>query len=107
MQKESTNDEASNKAPISAKRMLGDGFVDFDSFFDKPVLRIYFEWWAGNLNMGFWTGDYKGDVIDYHLKNKLIDMAKEKGWDYVVFRHHKGKLRGKVSILETSLSTIA
>ena len=73
-------------------------FVNMNDYRNKDIFIIYFEWWAGNCNMGFWTGECNGEIQDYHTKEALIEMAERMGKEWIVFRHHKGKLRPKVSI---------
>ena len=64
----------------------------------KGKILIYYEWWTGNCNMGFWTMELNGEVVDYHTRDELVKRAQEMDKGYVVLRHHKVSRRGEVSV---------
>lgn len=63
------------------------------------TILIFYEWWSGKGNMGFWTATLDGELIDYHTKESLIKQAQKMGKNYMVLKYHKGKNREKISIV--------
>ena len=73
---------------------------------ERPILKdiviIYYGWWAGNCNMGFWTAELNGEIMDYHTQDNLIKQAEELNKEWIVLKYHKGKLRGQISLVKHS-----
>jgi hypothetical protein len=65
----------------------------------KDTMLIYYEWWAGNCNMGFWTGEMNGEIVDYNTRDHLIETAKEMKKPWVVLRCHRAGKSGNVSMI--------
>jgi len=70
----------------------------------KNVARIFYNWWgnAHPRNQLWCLISPDGDLEDYNSKEALVKQAVKNGWVYQVERHHKGKRRGCVTIIETN-----
>lgn len=70
----------------------------------KGIARIEYNTWgnAHPKNRYWYAVLPNGEVLDYNQKDILKRECEEEGYDWQVLRHHRGKRRGEVTIMEQS-----